>query len=139
MIIQKDDEYFLIKIFKGDLKDFNFFDIDSIQDFFQDILDRLSKKYEVKGLLDVEVYVYESYGMIIEIRPIESYFDEIDMRIRMHLDNVFLIEIDSNCILDYEDVYYYKNKFYSTYLDTCDNEVIYKDTDEIIDRGIKIY
>ena len=138
MIIKKCDDYFLIKVFKEEIGDFNIFDMDDIRVFFQSIFDKLRKKYDLHGLIDVDVYVNDDYGMIIEMMPIDSYFDEIDIRIKMHLSNVFLINIDSNSILDYKDVYYYKGNFYGNYISLCDNEVLYKDTEEIINKGIKV-
>jgi hypothetical protein len=56
----------------------------------------------------------------------------------MHLNKEFFVEIDSSSILDYEDVYYYNGKFYGTYLDVCDSEVYYKNTEDIITKGIKV-
>lgn len=138
MIIRKVDDYFLIKVYKDNIGDFNIFDIDDIQEFFQDIFDKLRDKYELKGLIDVDVYVNFDYGMIIEVHPVCNFFEEIDMRIHIHLESIFLTLIDMNDILDYEDVYYYKGNFYGTYMKLCDNEVFYKDTEDIINNGIKI-
>lgn len=138
MIIQKCDDYFLIKVFKNCVEDFNIFDMDSIKELFQSIFDKLKKKYNLHGLIDVDVYINDVYGLIIEMRPIKTYVDEIDMRIKMHLNNLFFVNIDSSSILDYEDVYYYEGKFYGTYLETSDSEVFYKNTEEIINKGIKV-
>jgi len=138
VIIQKIDNYFLIKIFKDDIGDFNFFDLDSLQELFEKVFYKLKDKYELTGLIDVDVYVNFDYGMIIEMHPVYDYFEEIDMRLHIHLDNVFLVEIDISEILDYEKIYYYKDKFYGNYLGICDNEVFYKNTDEIIKNGVKI-
>lgn len=138
MIIRQCNDYFLIKFLKEEIGDFNIFDIDDIRVFFQSIFDNLRKKYDLHGLIDVDVYVNDDYGMIIEMMPIDSYFDEIDIRIKMHLNNVFLVSIDSNFILDYEEVYYYNGKFYGNYRYSCDNEVFYKNTEEIINKGIKV-
>ena len=138
MIIQKCDDYFLIKVFKNCVEDFNIFDMDSIKEFFQYIFDKLRKRYDLHGLIDLDVYINDRYGLIIEMRPIKTYVDEIDMRIKMHLNNLFLVNIDSSSILDYEDVYYYEGKFYGTYLETSDSEVFYKNTEEIINKGIKV-
>lgn len=138
MIIRKCNEYFLIKICKENVKNFNIFDLDSIKSLFQDIFNKLRKKYDLHGLIDVDFYVNEDYGIIIEMIPIDSYFDDIDIRIKIHFSNLFLVEIDSNSILDYEDVYYYNGKFYSNYKDSCDNIVLYKDIDKIIKEGIRI-
>lgn len=139
MIIRKCDDYFLIKVFENNILDFNIFDLNSIKYFFQSIFNVLKEKYDLHGLIDVDVYVNNNYGLIIEMYPVDSCFDDIDMKIKMHLDSVFLVEIDSNCILDYEDVYYYNGKFYGTYLNNCDSEVLYKNTNDIINKGIKIF
>ena len=138
MVIRKCDDYFLIKIFRNSVGDFNIFDMDSIKGLFQTIFDKLREKYDLHGLIEVDVYVNYNYGLIIELKPIDSYLDDVDMRIKMHLRDVFLVSVDSNSILDYEDVYYYDGKFYGTYIDNSDNEVIYKDIDDIIFKGIKI-
>ena len=37
-----------------------------------------------------------------------------------------------------DEVYYYKDKFYGIYSKICDNEIFYKDVDEIINNGIKV-
>ena len=138
MFIRKCDDYFLIKIFRDSVGDFNIFDMDSIKRLFQTIFDKLRIKYDLHGLIDVDVYVNCNYGLIIELKPIDSYLEDVDMRIKMHLRDVFLVSIDSNSILDYEDVYYYDGKFYGTYIENSDNEVIYKDIDDVIFKGIKI-
>lgn len=138
MIIRKIEDYFLIRIYKESIGEFNIFDKDDIKDCFQKILNKIQKKYNLRGLVEVDVYVNLDYGMIIEIHPICNYFNDIDMRIHIHLDSVFLVNIDTNHLLDYDDVYYYKGKFYGTYPGVCDNEVFYKDTEDIINKGIKI-
>ena len=145
MIISKCDENFLIKIFKDSLEEFNIFDIESIKELFLDIFKKMTKKWDLHGFYYADVYVNNAYGMIIELVPVNSYleefdnyFDEVDIRINVHLSNEFLVLIDSNSILEYEDVYYYDGKFYGAYLGNCDNEVLYKDTDLIVNKGIKI-
>lgn len=138
MIIRKFDDYFLVKVFQENLKDFNIFDTLDVKTFFQSVFEKLRKKYNLKGLIDVDVYVNLDYGMIIEIHPVCNFFDEVDMKIHIHLDSAFLVQIDINYVTDSEDVYYYRGKFYRTYLGLCDNEVFYKDTEDIIRYGIKV-
>lgn len=138
MIIRKIDDYFLIKFYRENIGDFNIFDSEDIKELFQDIFKQLKDKYNLNGLIDVDVYVNFNYGMIIEIHPIYDFFDGIDIKIHIHLDSVFLSVINSNNILDYNEVYYYNGKFYGTYLGLCDNEVLYKDTSDIINNGIKV-
>lgn len=138
MIIRKIEDYFLVKIYKENMTDFDIFNKDNIKDCFQKILNKIRKKYKLNGLIDVDVYVNFDYGMIIEIHPVYNFFDDIDIRIHVHLDSVFLVNVEMNNIIDYEDVYYYKGKFYGTYLGICDNEVFYKNTEDIIRLGIKV-
>ena len=72
------------------------------------------------------------------MRLLDDLEEDIDVDITIHINNNFLIEIDSNAVLDYKDVYYYNGKFYGIYLGISDNDVIYKNIDEIINNGIKV-
>lgn len=138
MIVRKYDDYLLIKVFNENIKEFDVFDIDSIKLFFKYLFCKLKNKYQLKGLMDANVYVDNNYGMIIELKTIDSYFNDIDIRLKIHFNECFLTEINVNDILDYRDVYYYKGKFYGTYFGIIDSEVLYKDTEEIINKGIKV-
>ena len=138
MIIKKCDEYYLIKVFNEYLGDFNVFDTNDIKDLFGDLFKRLLKKYDLHGLIDAYIYINNDYGMIIELYELNSYFDDIDVKIKISFSDLFLVSIDNKDMLDYEDVYYYKGKFYGKYKSLSDNEVLYKNTDEIINKGIKI-
>ena len=89
MIIQKLDDYYIVKIFKEKLGDFNPFDKSCIEKLFQKILKKLLKNYSIHGLIDVDIYFDRLYGMIIELREVYDYFDDIDLKIHFHLDSVF--------------------------------------------------
>ena len=128
----------MVKVYKEIIGDFNIFDVDDIQVLFQDVFDKLKKKYDLRGLLEVDVYVHLEYGMILEIRPICDYFEEVDVRIHIHLDSDFLVEIPMEEIINQEEVYYYQGKFYGPYWESSDSEVFYKNTDEIRNKGIKV-
>ena len=41
---------------------------------------------------------------------------------------MFLVEADINTLSNYDDIYYYKDKFYVNYKDFSDSEVFYKKT-----------
>lgn len=138
MIIRKCDEYFLIKVFDEYLGDFNIFDVNDIKVFFRELFKKLIKKYDLHGLIDAYLYINNDYGMIIELYELDSYFDDIDVKININFSDLFLVNIDNKDILDYEDVYYYNGKFYGNYKKACDNEVLYKNTNEIINKGIKV-
>ena len=138
MIIYQEDDYFKVIIYREYIPDFDIFDKDKIGELFKDILITLEKKYNLSGLLDIDVYENLEYGLVMEIRNVVEYYDEIDVKIHFHLDSIFMCEIDSNDIILYDDIYYYKDKFYSLYNKKIDSNVIYKDCYEIIDKGIKI-
>ena len=149
MFIRDYGEYYLIKVSSDNLKDFNIFDKNDIKELFQDIFKKMLKMYDLKGLVKVDIYVNNEYGIIMELRCMDSYFDsfdfidtnyldEIDVKIRVHFNDLFLINIDSNSLDEYEDVYYHKGKFYTKYKVLSDSEVFYKNIDDIINNGIKI-
>lgn len=138
MIIRKLDDYFLIKISKSEVGDLNIFDMDNIKSLFKNIFTKLNKKYSLHGQIDAEVYVNNNYGLIIELYLIDDFFEGIDIRIKMHLNSLFLVNIDCYNILDYDDVYYYDGKFYGNYLDNSDSDIIYKKTEKIVNEGIKV-
>lgn len=136
MIIRKYDNLYIIKIVKETINNFDYFNQEEISKLFHDIIMNLKKRYQINGLLDINVYTNEEYGMIIEIEEVESYYDEIDMHIHFHLDTLFLQEI--NEIKDsLQDVYFYKDKYYTQYNQLLDSNIIYK-TEEILTKGIKI-
>lgn len=138
MIIKKYDDYFLIKILNNKIGDFNFFDINSIKNLFQDVFSNLMLKYKLHGFIEADVFVCDLYGIIIELREIDNYSNELDVNIKLHLNEMFLVIIDHNGIFDYEDVYFYKDKFYGIYKKDSDCEIIYKNTSDIINNGIKV-
>ena len=139
MIFNKEDKFVLVKIFKTYLDNFDIYDKEQIMNLFKNIFIKVKKKYNLSGLFDVDIYVNEDYGMIIELRNVYFYDNECDIKIKVHLDSIFLMEIFNYEILDYDDVYYYKDKFYTSYNENTDKIVIYKNSDKIINNGIKIY
>ena len=138
MIISCKDGYYLVKIFKETIPDFDIFDIDMIKNLFKDILIKVKDKYNLSGLIDIDVYVNYEYGIILEIYELINYEGAMDVRIHFNIDVLFMCEIDDNNIIDYDDVYYYDNKYYVKYNNLCDSMIIYKGCNDIIDRGIRI-
>lgn len=137
MIIRKIDNTYIIKIIKKEIINFDIFNQQKIKELFQKIILRLKKKYNIMGLLKVDIYVNKYYGMIIEIKPIYNDIDEIDMKISFHLDTTFLYEINEKEIIKEKEIYYFKNKYYGIYQKPIDSNIIYK-TDNILKEGIKV-
>ena len=138
MIFNKEDKFLLVKILKSNLGEFDVYNKEQVLNLFKDVFLKVKDKYNLSGFFDIDIYVNDNYGMIMEINNIHFYKNIIDVKIKFHLDAVFLMEIDTDEILDYEDVYYYKDRFYGCFKDYSDKEVIYKDIDVIINEGIKI-
>lgn len=138
MIFNKEDKFLLIKIFKSYLDNFDIYDDSQVIELFKIIFLKVKSKYNLSGLFEANIYVNDCYGMIIEINNLCYYKDDIDLKIKVNLDSLFLVEIASNEILDFNDVYYYNEKFYGVYNDLCDKTIIYNDVEEIISKGIKI-
>lgn len=137
MIIRKKNNIFIIKILKEKLNNFNIFNQDNIKELFQNILTKIKEKHDLNGLLNIDVYLNEYYGMIIEIKPIYYYKNEIDMKIHFHLDCIFLSEINTKELTKLKNTYLYRNKYYTIYKNIADSNIIYK-TNDILEKGIKI-
>ncbi len=141
MIIQRVEDVFLVKVFKEYLPDdFDIMERENISDLFQEILLKLKKKYQISGLLDVEVYMNQDYGMIMEIENVFDldYSDEIDVSIHMHLDSIFLMEVEIEDVKNQQEIYYCNGKFYEIYHGLQDSNVIYKDCLALIEKGIRV-
>lgn len=138
MVFSKEDKFLLIRIFKSYLKNFDIYDKDQIIELFKFIFLNVKDKYNLSGMFDVYIYSNNDYGIIIEIKNLYCYSDETELKIKIQVDSLFLMEIMSCEVIDFEDVYYYKDKFYSFFNNKYDREIIYKDTNEIINCGIKI-
>lgn len=139
MIITKDGDFFVVKVFREYLGDFDLLNREKLLLLFEKIFSKLKQRYQLNGLVDVDVYFCPSYGLIMEIQSIYSGLDEeIDMKIRIHMDTVFLNEIDLNEFDHYSNIYYYKGKFFGIFQDKKEYFVHYRDSDEIMEKGIRI-
>lgn len=139
MIISKDGEEYFVKVFKEYLpENFDVFNKENISLVFRDILMNLKKKYQVRGVIEIEAYVNSEYGMILEIKEVCPYFEEMDVHIQFHLDSLFLVEISLDEVLKNKEVYYLNDKFYSIYSKWCDGNIIYKNCDELLEKAIRV-
>ena len=138
MIINRDGDLFVIKIFKNNIKNIDIFDIDDVSSLFKDILFKIKKKYDISGLCEIEVFVNDKFGIIIEINNIYKYADDedIDIKIKFHLDCIFMNEIYN--IDEASECYLYKDKYYSIYSKLVDSTVIYHECNKIIKEGIRV-
>lgn len=137
MIIRKKDNRFIVKLIKNEILDFDVFNQQKIKELFKKIILTLKKKYNIGGILKVDTFLNEYYGMIIEMETLYNDTNEIDMKISFHLDTIFLYELNDEEIKRENIIYYYKDKYYGVYQRPIDSDIIYK-TDTILEKGIKV-
>lgn len=93
-----------------------------LETFLNNIFKRIKEKYNinVNGYYDIDIYINEKYGEIIEINKEDlTYYDlfsnKIEMQVNIINDSLFLLEISD---ILYKDIYLnksiikYNNKFY---------------------------
>lgn len=123
-----------------------------LQETIKTILKKLNKKNKIYGLIYIEIYQDINYGTIIQIEKEKTKYQnkEVEAKIIIHTETPFLYKLDYFNIKNNnkEKIYYYKNNFYlelknkikkSKYLQLLEvSEVIYEDTYQIINNGLKI-
>lgn len=148
------NDYHIINIYK-DYINFDIYDQNEVKEFIYSIYMTKLKKYNLKGILEFNVYIDTNYGMIIEIKKRSNllFEDIIDIKIKFNLNLSFLYEIDYFYILENnlnnQKIFYYKNKFYLEIINTLNKEEFIKLLDNttiiydnkinnIISKGIKL-
>ncbi len=124
-----------------------------VKELTKEIIKKINKKNKLYGLTYLEIYQDINYGTIIKVKSDKTIYykkDEIEIKIIIHTDTPLLYKIDYFDIKkDYKNkIYYYKNNFYlelenkinkDKYLKLLEvSEVIYEDTHQIINNGLKI-
>ena len=124
-----------------------------VKELTNEIIKKINKKNKLYGLTNLEIYQDINYGTIIKVKNDKTIYykkDEIEIKIIIHTDTPLLYKIDYFDIKkDYKNkIYYYKNNFYlelenkinkDKYLKLLEvSEVIYEDTHQIINNGLKI-
>lgn len=124
-----------------------------VKELTKEIIKKINKKNKLYGLTYLEIYQDINYGTIIKVKNDKTIYykkDEIEIKIIIHTDTPILYKIDYFDIKkDYKNkIYYYKNNFYlelenkinkDKYLKLLEvSEVIYEDTHQIINNGLKI-
>lgn len=151
MIINKIDDYYIIKLPNTKIDIFNH---DELEKIVQKIILKINKKYNINNCIHLELYIDNNYGIIIKLTDYKLPFivnNEKNVKITIHVDAPFLYKIDYFDIDkkdEIKNIYYYKNQFYlelnenidkSDYLNLLElSEIIYEDSFDIIDKGIKI-
>ena len=141
---------------KDEKGNYKYFSISSYTSFLPVLVileNKIKKEEELYGIAILEIYQDINYGTILEFKNIKENFlpkNEIEIKITIHTDNPFLYKLDYfDIIKDKKDkIYYYENNFYlkpnnkikkRKYLDLLEkSEIIYQNTYQIINEGIRI-
>lgn len=81
------------------LNEIEFKDEKKLEDYFKTIFIKLNKNYDIdiNGYYNIDVYLDDNYGAILEIEDEEldyyNYFNQIDMKLNISKINSFLYEI----------------------------------------------
>lgn len=152
MIINKIDNYYIIKIFNNKI---NIYNTNELEELTKKVIIKTNKKYKLDNSIHLEIYPNNNYGLIIKLKDYKPPYKtnkNKTVKITIHTDSAFLYQIEYFDIIKHnitkDKIYYYKNKFYIKTNDITDikdyykllelSEVIYEDTDLILDKGIKI-
>ena len=152
MIINKIDNSYIIKLLDNKI---NVYDTNKLEEITTKIIKKINYNYKLNNYIHLEFYLNDNYGTIIKLKDYNKAFiisDDKTVKITIHTESPFLyqidyFDIDKNKLIK-QNIYYYKNKFYleinsninkKDYLNLLElSEVIYEDTFDIIDKGIKI-
>lgn len=152
MIINKIDNYYIIKLPNSKI---NIYDQSKIEELTKKIILKINRNYKLNNYIHLKFYINNHYGIIIKLKDYKSPFiikNDKTVKITIHTDSIFLYQVDYIDIKKREiknkNTYYYKNKFYvevNKEIDTNEyikllelSEIIFEDTLDIIDKGIKI-
>ena len=150
MIINKVDSYYIIKLLN---KQINIYSPIELEDITKRIIKKISASNKLKNKIHLTFYLDNNYGTIIKLEDYKSHFalnNDKTVKITIHTESSFLYKLDYFNIKKFpsQKIYYYKNKFYikiNNSINTKDyykllelSEIIYEDTEGIIDKAIKI-
>lgn len=123
-----------------------------LKEISKKIINKIRKKNILLKHIIIEVYP-SKYETIIELKDYNkliNFTNEIEVKINIHTDTIFLYKIDYLIIKDLKyngNIYYYKNNFYlkinnieeKDYVKLSElSNIVYKNTEKIIENGLKI-
>ena len=128
----------------------NIHNINTLKKLIKNIINKIKKKYYLRKEIVLDIYP-SKYETIIILKDYNKYLslnNNTEIKINIHTNTTFLYQINYNDIPKSKgNIYYYKKKFYlkiknitkKEYLKLSEySNLIYQDTDTIIDNAIKI-
>ncbi len=96
------DNNLIVFLIKSNVSDIDFFNKSKLEDYFKDLFLKINDNYDIEmnGSYDINVYIDEFYGMILEITKEDveyfDYCDFIDMKINISKCKYFLYKLNGN-------------------------------------------
>lgn len=120
---------FIAKISNDVVENIDIFDMEEVEEFIKNLFTTILKRQKIKGEVELNIYIDNNYGMIVDIKNEEDFVfdDEVDIKIIFHLNNAFLYEIDyfdivENTNIKNANIYFYNNNFYLELIDDIDKK-----------------
>ena len=136
MNIKVIDDLYIVKINKKYIN--NLYDTKEILEILKNSLINVKKDFHISGLCCIDIYVNYLYGIIIEIDNIDKYGNDFDIKVKFYINSYFFNEIELDDMDKCNVLYYYDNKYYTNYSEKLDSIIVYKEVQDIINKGIKL-
>ena len=148
--IEIGEEEITLFLRKNEIENFDFEDIDEVEDYFRTLFLKLEEFYNIviEGFYNIHVFLDKNEGMVLKLEKedIDYYhaFHQVEMRI-VKEDTLFLYQVDDvlNFLRADVDIYVYKDQFYlqnrkkkEEYSLYEFGRLIYENTDNILKQGV---
>ncbi|MGI6329692.1 MAG: hypothetical protein ACOXZR_02385 [Bacilli bacterium] len=142
-----DNEKFVLYLNKYYIKDLKLDDEKEMEIYFKKLFLRLKNNYKLKlgGYYNIKIYSNKRYGLVIEVEKLISeyfkvYGNNVEMRIAIILDNLFLYEIEDYFFIK-EIKKYLKNVYYKDlkYYLEIDEEIDEKTYSFLLENSKVVY
>lgn len=119
IFIKLEDNLYQLKILNINNIDFNMDNYDKLKNYVLKVLKKNILKYNIFGLLKVDIYIYK-FNILVNIYKISNndFIDNLtNMKITFYINNNLLHKIDyfdfvENINYESKTMYYYKSNFY---------------------------
>lgn len=119
------DEDLIIYVYKT-----NLLEKDEIEDYIKDLIYKLRKSYHknISGFYDVDIFINERYGFIIEMKKnddLDFFPDMIDLKMNFHFNSDIFLKFEDYFLINKKNkIYFYLNNYYVNINEFTNEELI---------------
>lgn len=105
-------------------------DFDNINKYMKELILKLKRKYrrDISGFYQVDVYVKDKIGMIIDFEreeEIDFFRDLIDLKVTLHEDSDVYLRFDDYFLFDKKDIYFLDKNYYVNLDEISEKEFLF--------------